>query len=105
MRLNSRSSSRLRFTLAFVFVTTFAGCATVTAPPGEAKRPAGPLPPSTRPTYNLAGYPPAFKDGYVDGCEKAKGSAYGFKDEKRFTADSQYRVGWSDGFDICRNKK
>lgn len=45
------------------------------------QRPSGPLPPSTRPTYNLAGYPKAAQEGYIDGCETAKQSAYGFKDK------------------------
>lgn len=71
---------------------------------GTGQRPTGPLPPSTRPTYNLAGYPPAFKDGYIDGCETAKRTSYGFKDKQRFSADSQYRMGWNDGFSLCRGK-
>jgi hypothetical protein len=62
-----------------------------------------PLPPSTRPAYNLSGYPPSFKEGYIDGCESAKGSAYGKKDPQRFGSDNQYRMGWSDGFDLCRS--
>ena len=37
-----------------------------------------------RPAYNLSGYPPAVRDGYIDGCETAKKSEYGRKDEKRF---------------------
>jgi len=57
-----------------------------------------------RPTYNLGGYLPAFRDGYIDGCETAKGSTYGRKDSKRFAADSQYQMGWNDGFSICARK-
>lgn len=68
------------------------------------KRPPGPLPPSTRPVYNLAGYPKAAQEGYIDGCETAKQSAYGFKDKKRFATDVQYQMGWNDGFSICRGK-
>ena len=59
---------------------------------------------STRPTYNLAGYRPAFKDGYIDGCETAKRSAYGLKDEKRFAEENQYRNGWKDGYNLCLGK-
>src|SRR5690349_24635399 len=33
-----------------------------------------------RPTYNLTGYPPAVRDGYIDGCESAKRSSYARKD-------------------------
>ena len=56
----------------------FTGCATTGQIQGE--RPDGPLPATTRPVYNLAGYSPAFKDGYIDGCETAKKTRYGFKD-------------------------
>jgi hypothetical protein len=41
------------------------------------------------------------RDGYIDGCESAKRSSYGRKDEKRFAADAQYEMGWRDGFSIC----
>ena len=58
-----------------------------------------------RPAYNLAGYPPAVREGYIDGCESAKGSAHGRKDEKRFAADGQYSMGWNDGFSICKPKR
>ena len=56
---------------------------------------------ASRPQYNLAGYPPAVRDGYVDGCETAKGTRYGRKDAKRFADDAQYQMGWNDGFGIC----
>lgn len=68
-------------------------------------RPAGPLPPSARPVYNLAGYPKATQEGYIDGCETAKQSAYAYKDSKRYGADGQYRMGWDDGFSICRKTR
>ena len=54
------------------------------------------------PAYNLAGYPPATRDGYIDGCESARKSEYGRKDDRRFAADAQYRMGWNDGFSICK---
>jgi hypothetical protein len=56
---------------------------------------------ASRPQYNLAGYPPAVREGYIDGCETAKGTRYGRKDAKRFAADAQYQMGWNDGFGIC----
>ena len=56
---------------------------------------------ASRPTYNLAGYPPAVRDGYIDGCESAKGTRYGRKDAKRFAGDAQYQMGWNDGYGIC----
>ena len=73
--------------------------------PAPTQRPAGPLPPSTRPTYNLTGYPPATKEGYIDGCETAKKTRYGYKDEQRYKNDMQYRMGWDDGFAICRGTR
>ena len=56
------------------------------------------------PAYNLAGYPPAVRDGYIDGCESAKRSPWAHKDEKRFAADGQYRMGWNDGMSICSRR-
>jgi hypothetical protein len=91
----------MRLIAAIFMVSMLAGCATM----GWGQHPAGPLPPSTRPTYNLSGYPPAFKDGYIDGCETAKKTAYGYKDERRLSADTQYRAGWNDGFSLCRGKR
>ncbi len=93
-----------------------AGCATLREPPA---RPAS-VPPSkapesategdarrakaARPTYNLTGYPPAVRDGYIDGCESAKRSPYGRKDGARMDSDPQYSMGWNDGFSICQKK-
>ena len=94
----------MRLTVIVVFFA-LTGCALVTGPAGDSADRRGSLPASTRPAYNLSGYPPAFKDGYVDGCETAKDSSYSFRDERRFAADNQYRMGWSDGFDICRSKR
>lgn len=59
---------------------------------------------ASRPTYNLAGYPPAVKEGYIDGCESAKHSSYARKDAKRMGEDAQYAMGWNDGFSICKPK-
>jgi hypothetical protein len=50
---------------------------------------------------SLTGYPPAVRDGYIDGCESARKSSYGRKDEERMAADRQYAMGWNDGFSIC----
>ena len=51
---------------------------------------------------NLAGYPPAFKSGYSDGCNSAAGTRK--KDTARFNADVQYAQGWRDGFDVCKRR-
>ncbi len=60
---------------------------------------------ASRPTYNLTGYPPAVKEGYIDGCESAKKSQYARRDAKRMDTDPQYSMGWNDGFSICGKKK
>jgi len=70
-----------------------------TASEGEARRAK-----AARPTYNLTGYPPAVRDGYIDGCETAKGSSYARKDGGRMSSDPQYSMGWNDGFSICQKR-
>lgn len=105
------------FLSRFMLIIFLTSCATTSQlpppPPKPAKpsssviqpkptpRPVGPLPPSTRPTYNLSGFPPATKEGYIDGCETAKKTRWGYKDEVRYTNDLQYRMGWDDGHGIC----
>jgi hypothetical protein len=59
---------------------------------------------AARPTYNLTGYPPAVRDGYIDGCETAKRTPFGRKDGARMQSDPQYSMGWNDGFQICQKK-
>ena len=49
---------------------------------------------------NLSGYPPAFKEGYSDGCASAGGRRV--RNDQRIKSDSQYSQGWHDGLDICR---
>lgn len=104
-----------RLSLMFL-LAILAGCGTVRTP---VVRPAD-VPPSTReetvqqgearraqaarPTYNLSGYPPAVRDGYIDGCESAKRTPYGRKDAARMANDAQYSMGWNDGFAICNKK-
>lgn len=56
--------------------------------------------PKKEPNVNLAGYPPEFRAGYLDGCDSARRNAMK-KDEKRFKSDPQYGAGWRDGYDIC----
>ncbi len=87
-------------------LAALAGCAAIppatppdvpeTAVQAEARRAK-----ASRPTYNLTGYPPAVRQGYIDGCESAKGSDYARKDARRIAADPQYAMGWNDGFGIC----
>jgi hypothetical protein len=58
-----------------------AACSATTTPPAA--------------NNNLSGYPPAFRQGYADGCASAGGRAT--RDEVRFKADVQYAWGWRDG--------
>jgi hypothetical protein len=84
-----------------------AGCATAPPPAPVEETPVQAQERRTRaplPAYNLAGYPVAVRDGYIDGCETAKQSDHGRKDEKRFAADAQYRMGWNDGLALCTKK-
>jgi predicted small lipoprotein YifL len=105
-------SLRIRRLLLATTVVALAGCAArpVAMPPPVDTAPESPAQAqerrsqASRPTYNLAGYPPAVRDGYIDGCETAKGTRYGRKDAKRFAADAQYSMGWNDGFGICGKK-
>jgi hypothetical protein len=57
-------------------------------------------PAKKEPNVNLAGYPPAFREGYLQGCDSARRHT-ARKDEIRYKADAQYAAGWRDGFDIC----
>jgi hypothetical protein len=57
------------------------------------------------PNVNLAGYPPAFQDGYMDGCNSARRPESPKKDEERYKQESQYAAGWRDGHDICSKQK
>jgi len=61
-------------------------------------------PQASRSKVNLSGFPPAFRDGYSDGCQSAKGGAALKRDAARYGNDRQYAMGWRDGFDICRKR-
>jgi len=84
-----------------------AACASVPPAPPAPETPAEAVQRRTeapRPQYNLAGFPPAMREGYIDGCETARASSYGRKDAARIAADPQYKMGWNDGFSICGKK-
>jgi hypothetical protein len=106
----------MRLLFILVMLLALAGCGTMQpAPVNPAAVPASKAPETAsegdarrakaaRPTYNLTGYPPAVRDGYIDGCETAKGTSYARKDGARMSSDPQYSMGWNDGYSICRGK-
>lgn len=89
---------KLNYMLVPAVVALVAGCAM----PQPEKAPQRPI---EEPQVNLAGYPPAFRDGYLDGCNTAKRNSKKIQDETRYKNDSMYAAGWRDGFDICSEKK
>jgi len=110
----------MRFRLSFLvifFTIVVSACSTIPGkqhslpdkqlplPGKKPERPAGPLPQSAKPKYNLSGYPENTQQGYIDGCETAKRTSWAFKDLNRYDKDDQYRMGWEDGFALCNMKK
>ena len=91
--LNPADVRRLALCVALGALGGCAGTATKTVTPQPAK-----------PNVNLAGFPPAFKEGYSDGCASARALVGNKKDETRFKSDPQYAQGWRDGHDVCKNR-
>jgi hypothetical protein len=62
---------------------------------------------STEESLIERGYPPAYAEGYEQGCASGKAAAGGLfaqaqKDESRYQAsDSQYAQGWDAGYAKC----
>jgi len=55
------------------------------------------------------GFPPAYADGYDDGCASGKEAAGGLlaetrKDVERYGTDAAYTQGWNDGFEKCKSE-
>lgn len=87
-----------------------AGCASL-PPSGDApSTPAAPpsAPPLPRnvepppPPVNLSGFPLPYRQGYADGCASATGPQR--RDATRYSADGNYRTGWTDGLATCKKK-
>ncbi|NIO43314.1 MAG: hypothetical protein GTO41_26075 [Burkholderiales bacterium] len=83
---------KFKYILLAATATLLTGCATPQTQVDE-------------PQVNLAGYPPTFREGYLDGCNSAQQKNQPVKDEERYKSDSMYAAGWRDGFDICSGKK
>lgn len=82
---------------SLVVLFALGACALQPGTPGTERKP----PPAR---YNLAGYPPAFRDGFDSGCDAAKHNVVAPVDTARYGADSQYRAGWKDGQSMCKPK-
>ena len=79
-----------------------AGCATTGTGPGPS---APPLPRTAEPPpppVNLSGFPLPYRQGYADGCASATGPQR--RDAARYSADANYRTGWTDGSALCKRK-
>ena len=48
---------------------------------------------------NQSGYSAAFKQGYGDGCESVQAGRR--RDERRYRNDTDYMMGWNDGYSAC----
>jgi hypothetical protein len=81
----------MRIYLIIIATALAAGCATQSPPTPES------------PGVNLAGYSQAFRAGYADGCASIDSARK--RDESRFKVDTDYGMGWRDGYDICRRRK
>lgn len=84
---------KIRNLPALLILIAAAGCATQPQPPA----------PAAAPAVNLSGYPPAFRQGYTDGCASVNAARQ--RDEARYKSDANYAQGWRDGYDICRRRK
>ena len=80
----------MKLVLAFIALATvmLVGCGTT-------------KPLTDEPKVNLTGYPPPFRDGYIDGCSSARHPGKTIQNQARYKSDSMYATGWRDGFDIC----
>jgi hypothetical protein len=62
---------------------------------------------TTREDLIARGFPPAFADGFDDGCSSGRQAAGAItgqfrKDVPRYLKDAHYAEGWSDGFRQCQ---
>lgn len=101
-----------RLLIAFAIgATILEGCTTVgpqapTVPSPAEPAPSAPTVPRNAepppPKVNLSGFPLPYRQGYADGCASAAGTEH--KDAARFSADMNYRTGWTDGKALCAKK-
>lgn len=63
--------------------------------------------PDDRIREKVASRPPAYQDGYVDGCRSGQGDAANSsadykKDKARMASDKNYANGWYDAYEECK---
>ncbi len=51
------------------------------------------------------GYPPAYADGYDDGCQSGNMFSQFTKDVNRYHNDKTYHEGWDDGYQECKSEQ
>jgi hypothetical protein len=78
-----------------------AGCAGWPQQQQQQQQQSQPLPPEQR--VNQTGYSSAFKQGYADGCNSVQSARR--RNEQRYQSDTNYMMGWNDGFSICSKRK
>ena len=88
---------------ALLLATFLAGCVAMnpsSQPSSSPSRRESSAPAPRAVDRNLSGFPLAFKQGYVDGCDSGGGSRR--RDESRYKSDLDYLMGWNDGYAVCR---
>ena len=86
-----------------------AGCATqqqptTTSSPAPVGEPTQQQRPAKRAALNLSGFPVPYQDGYTAGCDSRRDGGRR-REEGRYKADANYKMGWDDGFAICGSRK
>jgi len=99
--------ARTQACVALAIALAVGGCAPTAevVRPADTKPTAPPIPANVEPpppAVNLSGFSLPYRQGYADGCASAKGAER--KDGVRFSADGNYRTGWTDGLALCKKK-
>lgn len=56
------------------------------------------------PPVNLSGYNATFRQGYSDGCASA-GATVRRRNESRYKTETDYMMGWNDGYSVCGKRR
>jgi hypothetical protein len=67
---------------------------------GEDARESAPM----KAPVNLSGYSPSFRQGYSDGCDSA-GLSNQRRNENRYKTETDYMMGWDDGYSVCQRRR